>query len=250
MTSFAWKRKLGQDVCKNTVAKFCSEAKDDEINKEISNDDVLFRKKTTSMALEDSLLKSARLTEEGSRLAENERYWEAIKKWDEAISFTPSNEKLYEMKAQSLLQLNELHPAVQAAEQAVKFRPTWWVAYQTLGRAFLGLGEVKRAVVSFSRAVHINPADQELFQDDLGWACSLLDKFKALQRQSTPADQTAGGNNVVIKELDEDCKGDSKEGEGQLTMEPYDWTRREGAEVPPEESSRLGGNWIRMRVNK
>ena len=28
------------------------------------------------------------------------RYWEAIKKWDEAIQFTPADETLLEMKAQ------------------------------------------------------------------------------------------------------------------------------------------------------
>lgn len=28
------------------------------------------------------------------------RYWEAIKRWDEAIQLTPNDEKLYEMKAQ------------------------------------------------------------------------------------------------------------------------------------------------------
>ena len=27
-------------------------------------------------------------------------YWEAIKKWDEALAFTPLNDKLLEMKAQ------------------------------------------------------------------------------------------------------------------------------------------------------
>jgi len=29
-----------------------------------------------------------------------DRYWEAITRWDEAISLTPNNEKLYEMKSQ------------------------------------------------------------------------------------------------------------------------------------------------------
>ena len=30
----------------------------------------------------------------------NFRYWEAIKKWDEALLYTPCDEKVYEMKAQ------------------------------------------------------------------------------------------------------------------------------------------------------
>lgn len=52
------------------------------------------------LLLEDNQSKSQRLREEGALLAENERYWEAIKYWDEAIQLTPHVAALYEMKAQ------------------------------------------------------------------------------------------------------------------------------------------------------
>ena len=52
------------------------------------------------MLLEDSKTKSKRLQEEGVVLAKNERYWEAIKYWDEALQLTPDSAKLYEMKSQ------------------------------------------------------------------------------------------------------------------------------------------------------
>ena len=52
------------------------------------------------MLLEDSRTKSKRLQEEGVLLAENERYWEAIKYWDEALQLTPDSAILHEMKSQ------------------------------------------------------------------------------------------------------------------------------------------------------
>lgn len=48
------------------------------------------------------MLCECRLQEEGGILAENERYWEAIKYWDEAIQLTPDSAVLQEMKAQVL----------------------------------------------------------------------------------------------------------------------------------------------------
>lgn len=41
-----------------------------------------------------------RLQDEGALLAENERYWEAIKYWNEALQLTPESAILQEMKAQ------------------------------------------------------------------------------------------------------------------------------------------------------
>ena len=70
------------------------------------------------------------------------RFWEAMKKWDEALQLTPDDSTLYEMKAQAFMQLCEVFPAVHAAQKAVNLNATWWVAYQTLGRAQLGMGEV------------------------------------------------------------------------------------------------------------
>ena len=42
----------------------------------------------------------ARLQGEGALLAENGRYWEAIKYWDEALQLAPDSAVLHEMKAQ------------------------------------------------------------------------------------------------------------------------------------------------------
>jgi len=102
------------------------------------------------------------------------RYWEAIRKFDEAISVTPNDAALFEMKAQALLILNEVFPAVQAAQRAVDKARDWSAAYQTLGRCQLALGEIKLAAENFTRAQTLaaDPADAELV-DDLHFAQEL-----------------------------------------------------------------------------
>ena len=57
-------------------------------------------KRRGAILLEDCHAKSRRLQDEGTTLAENQRYWEAIKYWDEAIELTPGSAILHEMKSQ------------------------------------------------------------------------------------------------------------------------------------------------------
>ncbi|XP_033096797.1 tetratricopeptide repeat protein 33-like [Anneissia japonica] len=174
MTSFGWKRKIGEHVSKSSALAFkgntgAHETEDEECNVF----DWLDTNKRFKISLEDASSKSKRLIQEGNTLAEAERYWEAINKWNEALQLTPHDETLYEMKAQVLMILHEHWPAIKSAENAVKISPTWWQAYQTLGRAQLGQGEILLAKRNFSKAVHICPVDDELWKEDLLWAHSL-----------------------------------------------------------------------------
>ncbi|KAL9983491.1 hypothetical protein ACROYT_G005674 [Oculina patagonica] len=140
-TSFGWKRKLPQNVARKRAAVFDeSNQKPDESEDEpFELDWRVLLVKRGALSIEDKVVKSKRLEDEGVSLAEQQRYWEAITRWNEAISLTPNNEKLYEMKSQTLLELHELFPAIQAAEQAVSLNPRWYVAHQTLGRAQMGV---------------------------------------------------------------------------------------------------------------
>lgn len=115
---------------------------DDENNSDES-DEYFQNKRSKVLTLEDKTTKSKRLQDEGEILAESERYWEAIKYWNEAIELTPENPVLHEIKAQALLELDQVFPAVLSAENAVERDRTWAPALQTLGRAQLGLGEVQ-----------------------------------------------------------------------------------------------------------
>ncbi|KAE8636428.1 hypothetical protein XENTR_v10002988 [Xenopus tropicalis] len=78
------------------------------------------------------------------------------------------------MKAQVLMGVHEIFPAVQAAETAVQRNPRFVEAWQTLGRAQLGLGEITMAIRSFQIGLHICPANTELWEQDLNWARQLL----------------------------------------------------------------------------
>lgn len=204
MTSFGWKRKIGEKISRTASAAFQADAEEDEDELDDGQVDwlTLAPKRTIgdgNPILEDTVCKSDRLRQEGNALCEAERYWEAIKKWDEAIQLTPCNEVLFELKAQVLLILQEVFPAVQFAEKATKLKPNWWSAYQTLGRALLGLGEVKLAVRAFSKAVHLNPTVKELWKEDLQWACTLLEQKKHISAELVDSTLT---NSATIKELD------------------------------------------------
>ncbi|CAG5121116.1 unnamed protein product [Candidula unifasciata] len=201
MTSFGWKRKVGEKLRKTTAVTFSSDATDavDEESNEV--DWLTLAPKRKFISLEDSLSKSERLKAEGAVLAESERYWEAIKKWDEAMQLTPLNEKILEMKAQALMAVGEVFPALQAAERVVALTPTWWVGHQTLGRALANIGEVKLALKSFARAVHLNPVNEELWLEDLMWTKSLLERKKLAA--SAVEEQLPHGRLVVTELTDE-----------------------------------------------
>jgi tetratricopeptide (TPR) repeat protein len=97
-TQFGWKRKASQPLISKTV--FDDE---DDSALELSDRSLLWlqaAKRSKMHLLEDCEVKSKRLKEEGNILAEEERYWEAIQRWDEAIQLTPGNAVLYELKSQ------------------------------------------------------------------------------------------------------------------------------------------------------
>ncbi|XP_015257617.1 PREDICTED: tetratricopeptide repeat protein 33 [Cyprinodon variegatus] len=194
MASFGWKRKIGERVSKSVVEQFEAEEERSEGNSEVDRDEevdwlhAIKRKK--EILLEDCAAKSMRLKEEGTRLAEEGRHWEAIKKWDEAIQLTPDNSLLYEMKSQVLTILHEVFPAVKAAELAVKFKPLFWEGWQTLGRAQLNLGEVDLAVRSFQIAIHLCPSERSLWQEDLKWAWTLQKQQLATKEKIRQEEET------------------------------------------------------------
>ncbi|XP_072904088.1 tetratricopeptide repeat protein 33 [Hemitrygon akajei] len=193
MTSFGWKRKVGEKVSKAASQVFEAAAEEDGELVDADVDWLHAAKRRRETLLEDCAVKSKRLKDEGAFLSENGRYWEAIGRWDEAIQLTPDCAALYEMKAQVLMILNEVFQAVQAAETAVRLNPQWWEAWQTLGRAQLSLGEVALALRSFQQAVHTFPAESSLWEHDLGWAVELRRRQRELsqaaqQRQAPAAD--------------------------------------------------------------
>jgi len=181
-TKFSWKR--SQALSRKRAAAFDEGELIDHSNEPYERDWRALKKRMEPfLSLEDASTKSKRLKGEGVILAEQERYWEAVNRWDEAIALTPNDEILYEMKSQVLLELCELFPAVRMAEKALGLNPRWWTAYQTLGRAQLGFGDVEMAVRSFGKAIHIKPDEKELWEEDIQWARSLRDKKRQCESE-------------------------------------------------------------------
>lgn len=97
MNSFNWKRKSKLDA--NSASTFLSSSSDEDEDTDIDWLHPTVKRQCLSL-LEDGQAKSQRLQREGSLLAENERYWEAIKYWDEALQLTPNVAAIHEMKSQ------------------------------------------------------------------------------------------------------------------------------------------------------
>ncbi|KAG0714623.1 Tetratricopeptide repeat protein 33 [Chionoecetes opilio] len=180
MQAFGWKRKAG--LSKPKPAVFTEESVADRDGSEDPDVDWLTAAKRSKVVEDEAVeAKARRLSNEGVILAESERWWAAIGRWNAALALTPDDDTLQEMLSQAYMQVGEVYPALKAAEAAVQQRPNWWVGLQTLGRAQLGLGEVGLAVKTFSRAVHICPDQQELWREDLQWSVGLLKKYQEIE---------------------------------------------------------------------
>ncbi|GFT09696.1 tetratricopeptide repeat protein 33 [Nephila pilipes] len=180
MTTFGWKRKSGENISKDVSRKFSADSEVEFTRNDTWLERFKRRKKDDE---ENKRLKSEEFKTEGVRLAQLNRFEEAVREWDKALNLMPRDEKILEMKAQALLELNTPFPALQAAERAVKVNPQWWVAYQTLGRAQLGIGDLKMAKISFSKAIHLNPSETELWEEDLKWTLNLIEEKAKLDAE-------------------------------------------------------------------
>jgi len=93
-----WKKRKRQLTTSNVPAPF-KESEEDKSGGG-SVDWLAVAKRRKLLLLEDNVAKSKRLQEEGATLAENGRYWEAVKYWNEALELNPTSATLYEMKSQ------------------------------------------------------------------------------------------------------------------------------------------------------
>ncbi|KAK7072366.1 Tetratricopeptide repeat protein 33 [Halocaridina rubra] len=200
MQSFGWKRKAG--LSKARPAVFIGAEADDSA-KDPDVDWLTASKRPKVLELEDVKARARRLSNEGVTMAESERWWAAIGKWNAALELTPNDHTLHEMLAQAYMQVGEVYPALTAAQQAVSLYPNWWIGLQTLGRAQLGLGEVELAVKSFSKAVHLSPDQQELWREDLMWASGLLQKHREIQAEKEKLKAAIEKGTATITEIQE-----------------------------------------------
>ncbi|GMN45504.1 hypothetical protein TIFTF001_014696 [Ficus carica] len=132
---------------------------------------------------------------QGTKLAEDGKYREALGKWEAALTLTPESAVLHEQKAQVLLEIGDAWSALKAASRTTELEPSWAEAWITLGRAQLNFGEPDSAIQSFDRALAIKP-DSEEAQDDRRTAMHLVKRRKQLHSAglSTTTNRYVVGN--------------------------------------------------------
>ena len=197
---FGWKRKACE--LKGGPATAEKAFKPEEQSEEVEDPDfdwVALTKKKKVDALEDGKARFERLKVEGSCLAEEGRFWEALGRWQAALELEPNNARVWEMRAQALVALHEWEGAVEAAEKATAFENTWWVGYQTLGRAHLGLGHLEAARTCFQKALHLNPEEGELWTEDLAWVQALIAHQLKEKEDGEEVEREEGENGVLVK---------------------------------------------------
>ncbi|XP_050365972.1 uncharacterized protein LOC126784551 [Argentina anserina] len=116
---------------------------------------------------------------QGTKLAEDGKYREALGKWESALMLMPNTAVLHEQKAQVLIEIGDAWNAIKAATRGTELEPCWAEAWVTLGRAQLNFGEPDSAVQSFDKALAIKP-DSEEARDDRHTAMNLMKRRKQL----------------------------------------------------------------------
>ena len=186
VVSFKWKKKCNNKLT-NTETVF-SETDDIGVN----NVNVYCH------AIEDTSTLSLRLKNEGNVLAESERYWEAISKFQQAIeynldalskcdcninnSFTENIScnlsLLYELSSQCYCQVGEIYPAVNAAQKAVGHNSKCPISLLSLSRAQVNIGELYLAKSNIERSLHLSPVLADAW-DDLNYVNSLIEELNS-----------------------------------------------------------------------
>mmetsp|Transcript_2104 Transcript_2104/g.4839 ORF Transcript_2104/g.4839 Transcript_2104/m.4839 type:complete len:252 (+) Transcript_2104:342-1097(+) len=110
--------------------------------------------------------RSRQLQALGCALMEDGNPHDALAKWREALSLTPSRAELFELMAQVLLDLGETWQAIQCATRATELAPSWSEAYVTLGHAQINMGEPELALESAQTALACDPKNDQAKRDE------------------------------------------------------------------------------------
>jgi tetratricopeptide (TPR) repeat protein len=138
------------------------------------------QKKSKQEIEEDQKAQSEALKNQGNALAEQDKYDEAIEKWNGALELTPDNHVLHELKAQVLMLQDKNFQAIQWATKSTELNPSYVDGWITLARAQLNFGEIELAVDSFSKAFKLS-LDNDEVKNELDDAIKLMQKKKSLE---------------------------------------------------------------------
>ncbi|KAK2715968.1 hypothetical protein QYM36_010507 [Artemia franciscana] len=97
----------------------------------------------------DGELSATVLRNSGNVHFKENRYEDALKSYDEAISKAPTDHLLYGNRSQTLLKIGKPHEALQDATAAIGCKPQWYKGHYRKGYALLNLKRYEDALVCF-----------------------------------------------------------------------------------------------------
>ena len=108
------------------------------------------------------------LLNEGVQLFQQEKYKEAIDKYQEALSIDPKNAFGYNLMGMAYrFRFNQLgaqeykEKEIDAFKKAVELEPKFWVAYKNLSASLYYQGRKKEAAPYIQKALELQPNDPE-----------------------------------------------------------------------------------------
>jgi len=140
--------------------------------------------------------KTAELAEsiknDGNRLMEEGKYYEALLQYNRAIAFNPKNPIYYCNRAAAYIRLSDNERAVIDCKSALVYNPKYSKAYGRLGIAYSNLGKYEEAEQAYSKAIELDPENQDYRNN--------LEVARNARAQATvhPSPQLTAGLNAML----------------------------------------------------
>jgi len=127
-----------------------------------------------------------KLMEEAKELFDEEKYKEAIKKYNEIIEDDTENEKVYNKRGTAYFYIDKYEKAVEDFTQVLELDPKIEEVFNNRGLAYLNLDKYEKAVEDFTQALELDPKIEEAF-NSRGFAYLNLDKYEKAVEDFTQA---------------------------------------------------------------
>lgn len=98
---------------------------------------------------------------EGNRLMKENKYYEALQKYNRAIVQDPRNPVLYCNRAAAYTRLSEHDKAVADCKLALVYNPQYGKAYGRMGIAYSNLNKFELAKNAYQKAIELEPLNQD-----------------------------------------------------------------------------------------
>jgi eukaryotic-like serine/threonine-protein kinase len=126
----------------------------------------------------------------GLILAGTGKYQEAIREYQTALTFEPTNDDIYNQLASAFMKADQSEDAEKLYRQAIAFRPHYWAGYNTLGALYNQQARYTEAAEKFARVVALAPDNYRgytnlggtrMFLGEYNEAIDLLEKSVAIR---------------------------------------------------------------------